>query len=144
MDKLKPILFPLLAEVLRADGQTIAGESWAEDARAWAVAQGVSDGTNPDGTVTREELVTMLYRYIGSPAMNVPELGLIGNYPDSAAVSACPSTVATAAPIMPHLQTNRKTGSRMIFTTAPASVESMAKRGLPSARITGFMACPNI
>ena len=61
----------------------------------------------------------------------------------SAAVSACPSTVATAAPIMPHLQTNRKTGSRMIFTTAPASVESMAKRGLPSARITGFMACPN-
>ena len=55
---------------------------------AWAVAQGVSDGTNPDGTVTREELVTMLYRYIGSPAMNVPELALIGSYPDSAAVSA--------------------------------------------------------
>ena len=74
--------------IARLAGQTITGATWAEDAKAWAVAQGVSDGTNPDGTVTREELVTMLYRYIGSPAMNVPELGLIGNYPDSAAVSA--------------------------------------------------------
>ena len=52
------------------------------------MAQGVSDGTNPDGAVSREELVTMLYRYAGSPAMNVPELALIGNYPDSADVSA--------------------------------------------------------
>lgn len=30
----------------------------------------------------------MLYRYIGSPAMNVPELGLINGYPDSADMSA--------------------------------------------------------
>ena len=74
--------------IARLAGQTISGESWAADAQAWAVAQGVSDGTNPDGAVSREELVTMLYRYAGSPAMNVPELGLIGNYPDSAAVSA--------------------------------------------------------
>ena len=71
----------------RAAGQTISGESWAEDARTWAIAQGVSDGTNPDGAVSREELVTMLYRYAGSPEMNVPELALIGNYPDSADVS---------------------------------------------------------
>ena len=73
--------------IARLDGQTVAGASWAEDARTWAVAQGVSDGTNPDGTVTREELVTLLYRYAGSPEMNVPELALIGSYPDSAAVS---------------------------------------------------------
>lgn len=47
----------------------------------------MSDGTNPDGNVTREELVTMLYRYAGSPEMNVPELGLINGYPDSADIS---------------------------------------------------------
>ena len=29
----------------------------------------------------------MLYRYIGSPVMNVPELGLINSYPDAASVS---------------------------------------------------------
>lgn len=68
-------------------GQTIGGITWAEDAKAWAVTRGVSDGTDPDGDVTREELVTMLYRYTGSPAMDVPELGFIGNYPDSVDVS---------------------------------------------------------
>ena len=74
--------------IARLAGQSISGSTWAEDARTWAMAQGVSDGTNPDGAVSREELVTMLYRYAGSPAMNVPELALIGNYPDSADVSA--------------------------------------------------------
>ena len=74
--------------IARLAGQTISGGSWAADARAWAVAQGVSDGTNPDGAVSREELVTMLYRYAGSPEMNVPELALTGGYPDSADVSA--------------------------------------------------------
>ena len=73
--------------IARLAGQTISGANWAEDARTWAVAQGVSDGTNPGGSVTREELVTMLYRYAGSPAMNVPELALIGSYPDSVSVS---------------------------------------------------------
>ena len=56
------------------------------------------------------------------------------------AVATCPITVATAAPIMPHRKTKMKTGSRMILTTAPASVEIMANFGLPSARMTGFMA----
>ena len=73
--------------IARLAGQTISGANWAEDAKAWAVAQGVSDGTNPDGNVTREELVTMLYRCAGSPEMGVPELGLIGGYPDAASVS---------------------------------------------------------
>ena len=73
--------------IARLAGQTISGANWADDARTWAMAQGVSDGTNPDGAVSREELVTMLYRYAGSPEMNVPELALIGNYPDSADVS---------------------------------------------------------
>lgn len=53
-------------------GQTISGSTWAVDAQAWAVAQGVSDGTNPGGAVSREELVTMLYRFAGSPAKGDP------------------------------------------------------------------------
>ena len=73
--------------IARLAGQTITGANWVEDARTWAMAQGVSDGTNPDANVTREELVTMLYRYAGSPEMNVPELGLINGYPDSADIS---------------------------------------------------------
>ena len=58
----------------------------------------------------------------------------------SAAVTIWPNTVATAAPIMPHLHSKMKMGSKMMLSTAPASVEIMANRGLPSARMTGFIA----
>ena len=34
--------------------------------------------------------------------------------------------------------------SRMMLTTAPASVEIMANLGFPSERMMGFNACPNI
>ena len=53
----------------RMDGaETAGGGSWYEKARAWAVAEGVSDGTNPGAVVTREQIAAMLYRYAGSPA----------------------------------------------------------------------------
>ena len=63
---------------------------------------------------------------------------------EAAAVTICPSTVATAAPIIPQWNEKIKIGSRMILTIAPASVEAIANRGLPSARMIGFIACPNI
>ena len=62
---------------------------------------------------------------------------------DIAAVTTCPITVATAAPIIPQRNTNMKIGSRIMFTTAPASVDAIAYNGEPSERITGFIACPN-
>ena len=37
-----------------------------------------------------------------------------------------------------------KTGSRITLTMAPETVDTMANFGLPSLRITGFIACPNI
>ena len=73
--------------IARLAGENISGENWAEDARAWAMAAGVSDGTNPDGTISREEIVTMLYRYAGSPAVSTSELSLLGQYPDGGGVS---------------------------------------------------------
>ena len=48
------------AILARIDGETVTGADWAAEAREWAVAAGVSDGTDPDGYVTREQLVTML------------------------------------------------------------------------------------
>ncbi len=52
----------------RIDGQTVTGANWVDTARAWAMANGVSDGTDPNGDVTREQLATMLWRYAGEPA----------------------------------------------------------------------------
>lgn len=38
---------------------------WAREARDWAVAGGITDGTRPRDPVTREEMWTMLWRAIG-------------------------------------------------------------------------------
>ena len=37
--------------------------SWAKEAWEWGVKEGITDGTNPQGAITREQVVTMLYRY---------------------------------------------------------------------------------
>ena len=59
----------LITAVARLDGvNTSGGASWYEKSMAWAVQQGVSDGTNPSSQITREQLVTVLYRYAGSPS----------------------------------------------------------------------------
>jgi len=44
----------------RIDGEEPADVS---EARDWAMEQGVSDGTNPEKPVTRQQLAAMLYRY---------------------------------------------------------------------------------
>ena len=37
--------------------------TWANEAWGWAKTKGITDGTNPKASMTREEMVTMLYRY---------------------------------------------------------------------------------
>ena len=49
----------------RMEGVSTAGsDPWYLTGQKWAIASGVSDGTDPDGNITREQLVTMLYRYV--------------------------------------------------------------------------------
>jgi len=36
---------------------------WAAEAWAWAISHRLTDGTNPQGTPTREQMVTLLHRY---------------------------------------------------------------------------------
>ena len=60
----------LMTVLARLDGAETEGPAavWYEPGMQWAVSRGVSDGTNPDGRITREQLAVMLYRYAGSPA----------------------------------------------------------------------------
>ena len=58
------------AILARVDGVSVTGSNWAETARSWAMAEGVSDGENASAPVTREQLVTMLWRYAGEPAVD--------------------------------------------------------------------------
>ena len=67
-----------------AGESTDGGANWYDKGCAWAVTNGVSDGTNPNADITREQLVTMLYRYAGSPTAN----GKLDNFSDSASVSS--------------------------------------------------------
>lgn len=58
-------------------------------AKAWAVANGVSDGTNPGAPVTRQQLAAMLYRYAvanGMAAVTLEEN--LSGFPDAASVSS--------------------------------------------------------
>ena len=60
----RAMLWTILA---RIDGEEISGADWAETARAWAMESGVSDGTDAGGSLTREQLAAMLYRFAGEP-----------------------------------------------------------------------------
>lgn len=70
----------------RMDGQVFrgTGSEWYAEAQAWAIKAGVSDGSNPNGAITREELVTMMWRFAGSPKTDV---SVLNNYNDGANVS---------------------------------------------------------
>ena len=58
----------LMTVLARLDGvDTSGGSVWYEKGMEWAKANGVSDGSNPDAPITREQLATMLWRYAGSP-----------------------------------------------------------------------------
>ena len=71
----------VLARLAGAD--TAGGETWYAKGTAWAVENGISDGTNPEQPVTREQLAAMLYRYAGSPAVS----GKLG-FDDADSISA--------------------------------------------------------
>ena len=69
----------------RLDGvDTEGGNSWYAKAQEWATATGVSDGENPTGEVTREQLITMLWRYAGSPTYTAD----LSGYVDTADISS--------------------------------------------------------
>ena len=63
-----PMTRAMLVTVLaRFDGQdTTGGSVWYETAMTWAKENGISDGSNPNGQITREQLAAMLYRYAAS------------------------------------------------------------------------------
>ena len=51
------------------DADLTGGSIWYEKAQNWAKEKGISDGTNPNSTINRAQMVTMLWRAAGSPAV---------------------------------------------------------------------------
>ena len=50
------------------DADLSGGATWYEKAQLWSKDKGVSDGANPNGTINRAQMVTMLWRTMGQPA----------------------------------------------------------------------------
>jgi hypothetical protein len=75
----------MLVTILARDAGVDAsgGATWYAKAVEWGKANGVTDGTDPNGGVTREQLAAMLYRYAGSPKPG----GGLGAYTDAERVS---------------------------------------------------------
>ena len=65
-DMTRAMVVTVLARYEGVDTST--GDNWYDAGTQWAVENGVSDGSNLDQSITREQLVTMLYRYAGEPA----------------------------------------------------------------------------
>ena len=63
----RAMMMTMLARLNGVD--TTVGATWYEAGMKWAMDKGISDGTNPNGDLTREQMVTMLYRYAGKPAV---------------------------------------------------------------------------
>lgn len=67
---------------------TTTGSTWYEAGQQWAMENGVSDGTNMDASLTREQLATMLYRYAQSKGYDTTQSGMaIREYADFEQIS---------------------------------------------------------
>ena len=75
--------------IARAEGvDTSGGATWYAKAQDWVVGKGISDGTEPNAPITREQLVTMLWRLAGEPALgsgiNAPDAGSVSPWAQQA------------------------------------------------------------
>ncbi len=81
-----PMTRAMVVTVLaRYDGvDTNGGSTWYAKGVEWAMSKGVSDGSNPTADISREQLVTMLWRYVGEPGAGMD----LNGYTDATEVSS--------------------------------------------------------
>ena len=118
----------ILARLAGVDTEN--GATWYEKGMAWAVEQNISDGTAPEGGITREQAVTMLYRYAGSPAASSSALN---GFADQSAVSSYAVTAmqwAVGNGIITGVSTNGRTTLSAKNNATRAQVSVMLHRFL--------------
>ena len=58
------------------------------EAQLWAVESKISDGSNPGGALTRQQMVTILYRWAQQMGYDVSGRADLSAFPDNASVAA--------------------------------------------------------
>lgn len=66
----------LMTVLARLDGTDTSGNAYAKGME-WAIRNGVSNGSDPEGKITREQLATMLWRYAGNPSVSGRMTGFV-------------------------------------------------------------------
>jgi hypothetical protein len=81
----------ILARLEDAPAANENSSPWYQAVWDWATAEGLTDGANPTASITREQLVTILWRYAGEPDAyvggGVPDAPQSSGYTDSAQIS---------------------------------------------------------
>ena len=83
----RAMVWTIIARMSGVD--TTGGSTWYAKAQEWVITNGISDGENPTAAITRQELVTMLYRYaqIKGYDVSVGEDTNILSYVDATSIS---------------------------------------------------------
>ena len=71
----------------QAGVDTNGGANWYTKAWDWAISVKLTDGTNPEGTISREQMVTMLYRFAVLQGKSVSKTTSLDGYTDANQVS---------------------------------------------------------
>jgi len=78
----RAMVWTMLARM--AGQSTDGGSNWYQKGMDWCIASGITDGSDPNGTITREQLATMLWRTTGSPASSAQ----LSQFSDSGKINA--------------------------------------------------------
>lgn len=71
----------------RVEGVNTNGTPWYAAGQKWAMDNGISDGTNMPGVITREQLATILYRYAKQKGYDVSKSAALTGFSDADKVS---------------------------------------------------------
>ncbi len=115
----------LMTVIARLNGADTSGDALSRG-MAWAVENGISDGSDPKGLITREQIATMLYRNAGEPEVTYDSSYLakfsdaseISGYAEKAMLWAAETGIingTTDNRLMPRANATREQVAQMMF-----------------------------
>ena len=77
----------IVTMLARLEGQNTSGTPWYAAGQKWAMDNGISDGTNMTGAITREQLAAILFRYAKQKGYDVGKSVELNGFADANTVS---------------------------------------------------------
>ena len=78
----------IVTMLARLEGQNTSGTPWYAAGQKWAMDNGISDGTNMTGAITREQFAAILYRYAKQKGYDISKSADLNGFADANTVSA--------------------------------------------------------